>query len=77
MGTIVDGGIRDLDEMHNAGFKALSRRLSVGHAVSCPVRCGVAVEVFGRVVQPGYLIHAEKYGFFAVPPEDEARKSKP
>ena len=73
VGTITDGGIRDLDEMNNAGFKALARRLCVGHAFSCPVRWGCEVEVFGRKIQPGQLIHADKHGFLAVPPEDEAR----
>jgi len=29
VGTIVDGAIRDLDEMNNAGFKALARRLKL------------------------------------------------
>ncbi len=72
VGTITDGGIRDLDEMNNAGFKALARRLCVGHAFSCPVRWGCAVEVFGRAVQPGQLIHADKHGFLAIPAEDEA-----
>ncbi|MDG2206610.1 MAG: hypothetical protein P8K78_01780, partial [Pirellulales bacterium] len=38
VGTIIDGAIRDVDEMCNAGFKALARRLSVGHAYSTPVR---------------------------------------
>lgn len=73
VGTITDGGIRDLDEMNNAGFKALARRLCVGHAFSCPVRWGGVVEVFGRTVQPGQLIHADKHGFLAIPAEDEAR----
>ena len=73
VGTIIDGGIRDLDEMTNAGFKAIARRMCVGHAHSCPVRWGGAVEVFGRTVQPGQLIHADKHGFLAIPPEDEAR----
>jgi regulator of RNase E activity RraA len=73
VGTIIDGAIRDLDEMTNAGFKALARRLCVGHAFSTPVRWGCAVEVFGRSVEPGQLIHADKHGFLAVPPEDEAR----
>ena len=41
VGTITDGAIRDLDEMTNAGFKALARRLCVGHAFSTPVRWGV------------------------------------
>ena len=73
VGTIIDGGIRDLDEMTNAGFKAIARRMCVGHAHSCPVRWGCAVEVFGRTVQPGQLIHADKHGFLAIPSEDEAR----
>lgn len=73
VGTIVDGGIRDLDEMCNAGFKALARRLCVAHAHSTPVRWGCAVEVFGTAISPGQLIHADKHGFLAVPPEDETR----
>jgi 4-hydroxy-4-methyl-2-oxoglutarate aldolase len=73
VGTITDGAIRDLDEMANAGFKALARRLCVGHAFSHPVRWGGAVEVFGRRVEPGQLVHADKHGFLVVPFEDEAR----
>ncbi len=73
VGTIVDGAIRDLDEMNNVGFKALARRMCVGHAFSTPVRWGDEVEVFGRTVQPGQLIHADKHGFLVIPPEDEAR----
>ena len=72
VGTITDGAIRDVDEMTNAGFKALARRLCVGHAHVHPVRWNCPVEVFGRVIQPGQLIHADKHGFLAVPPEDEA-----
>jgi regulator of RNase E activity RraA len=73
VGTITDGAIRDLDEMSNAGFKALARRLCVGHAFSHPVRWGCPVEVFGRLVEPGQLIHADKHGFLAVPRDDEPR----
>jgi len=73
VGTIIDGAIRDVDEMNNAGFKALARRMCVGHAFSCPVKWGMEVEVFGTKVQPGQLIHADKHGFMAVPLGDEAR----
>ena len=73
VGTICDGGIRDVDEMNNAGFKALARRLCVGHAFSCPVTWGVEVEVFGRAIAPGQLIHADKHGFLAVPFGEEKR----
>jgi 4-hydroxy-4-methyl-2-oxoglutarate aldolase len=72
VGTIVDGCIRDLDEMCYAGFKALAKRLCVGHAYSWPARWGCEVEVFGRCVRPGQLIHADKHGFLAIPEEDEA-----
>jgi 4-hydroxy-4-methyl-2-oxoglutarate aldolase len=71
VGTITDGAIRDLDEMTNAGFKALARRLCVGHAFARPVRWNCEVEVFGRKVSPGDLIHADKHGFLVIPPEDQ------
>jgi 4-hydroxy-4-methyl-2-oxoglutarate aldolase len=67
VGTIIDGAIRDLDEMCNAGFKALARRLAVGHAHGTPVRWNCVLEVFGRRIEPGQLIHADKHGFLAIP----------
>ena len=73
VGTICDGAIRDLDEMRSVGFKALARRLCVGHAYSHPVKWGCDVEVFGRAVKPGQLIHADKHGFLVIPEQDEAR----
>ena len=71
VGTIVDGAIRDVDEMTNAGFKALARRLCVGHAHVHPVRWGCEVEVFGREIAPGDLIHADKHGFLVIAPEEQ------
>lgn len=72
VGTITDGCIRDLDEMTNAGFKALASRLCVGHAYSSLVRWNCEVEVFGVPVKPGVLIHADKHGFMIIPEEDQA-----
>lgn len=72
VGTIVDGAIRDVDEMTNAGFKALARRFCVGHAHVHPIRWGVPVEVFGREVNPGDLIHADKHGFLVISPDEQA-----
>lgn len=72
VGTITDGALRDLDEMNNAGFKAIARRLCVGHAHTTPVRWNCEVEVFGVKVQPGQLIHADKHGFLVIPEEDQA-----
>jgi regulator of RNase E activity RraA len=71
VGTITDGAIRDVDEMTNAGFKALARRLCVGHAHVHVIRWGCEVEVFGRKVRSGQLIHADKHGFMAIPEGEE------
>jgi len=71
VGTITDGAVRDLDEMTNAGFKALSQRLCVGHGYVHPVRWNCEVEVFGRKVSPGDLIHADKHGFMVIAPEEQ------
>jgi regulator of RNase E activity RraA len=73
VGTITDGAVRDIDEMTDAGFKALAQRLCVGHAFVHPVRWGCEVEVFGTKVSPGDLIHADKHGFLVVAPEEQDR----
>lgn len=70
VGAITDGYVRDCDEGSYAGFKMMASRLGVGHAYSCPLRFGTEVEVFGTKVKPGMLIHGDKYGFIAIPPED-------
>jgi len=73
VGTITDGAIRDLDEMKNAGFKALARRLAVSHAHCWPLSWGGEVEVFGTKVRHGQLIHADKHGFIVIPSDAEDR----
>ena len=70
VGGITNGYVRDVDEGAYAGFKMMASRLGVGHAYSCPLRFGTEVEIYGAKVKPGMLIHADKYGFIAIPPED-------
>ncbi len=59
--------------MKSTGFKALARRLCVGHAYAAPLSWGEPVEVFGTTVNPGDLIHADKHGFLIIPEEDQPR----
>jgi len=47
VGTITDGAIRDIDEMTNAGFKAIARQFCIGHANIIPIRWDCDVTVFG------------------------------
>jgi 4-hydroxy-4-methyl-2-oxoglutarate aldolase len=72
-GVIVDGGVRDVPQMRAVGFKALARRLCVGHAYGTPVSWGGEINAFGCPVCPGQMILADQHGFLALPPEDEAR----
>ncbi len=71
-GAIIDGTVRDLDEVKAVGFKLLAQRLCVGHAQAWPLKWGCDVEVFGTTVRPGQLVHADKHGFLAIPDEDQA-----
>lgn len=73
VGAIIDGGVRDIDEMTQVGFKTLARRLCVGHAAAIPVRWDCDVEVFGTPIKPGQLIHADQHGFLSVPPGEEGK----
>ena len=73
VGTITDGAVRDLEQVADVGFKVLARQVCVGHAWSTPVRWDCGVEVFGRSVRPGDLVHGDRHGFLVIPP-DEAVK---
>jgi regulator of RNase E activity RraA len=70
VGAIDDGWVRDVDEASYGGFKLMARYLGVSHAYCTPLRFGGEIELFGAKVKPGMLIHADKYGFIAIP-EDE------
>lgn len=72
VGCITDGTARDVDEASYGGIKMMARGLRVGHAYSCPVEFGVDVEMYGTTIKPGMLVHADKYGFIAIP-ENETK----
>ena len=71
VGAIVDGCVRDVDEVNAVGFKFIAAQLCVGHAYGYPVRWDCETEIFGAKVRPGDLIHADKHGFLIIPPEDQ------
>merc|ERR1719394_950255 len=74
VGCITDGGVRDLQEMKNVGFHAMSRGVTISHSYGVPpLEWDVPISVFGVTVRPGQLIHADKHGFLVVPEEDEER----
>ena len=61
LGCITDGGVRDLDEMKNVGFHAMSRGLTISHSYGVPpIEWDVPVSAFGVTVRPGKI---ERFGY--------------
>ena len=69
VGTVTDGGVRDLDEMRGIGFHAFASEVLVSHAYVHLVDVNVPVTVGGLTVNPGDLIMGDKHGVIAIPKE--------
>jgi len=69
VGTVTNGGVRDLDEVRSLGFHLFASRVVVSHAYIHLVEIGIPVKVGGVVVNPGDLIHADQHGVLIVPRE--------
>jgi 4-hydroxy-4-methyl-2-oxoglutarate aldolase len=69
VGTVTNGGVRDLDEVQALGFHYFAAQVLVSHAYVHLVDFGTPVEVGGLTVRPGELIHADQHGVLLVPGE--------
>lgn len=69
VGTVTNGGVRDLDEVRELGFHFFASCVLVSHAYVHVVEFGKPVRVGGLTVRPGDLIHADQHGVLLVPPE--------
>ncbi len=67
IGTITNGGVRDLDEVHTLGFHFFAGSVVVSHAYVHLVDVGTPVEVGGLAVRPGDLLHADTHGVLSLP----------
>lgn len=68
VGTVTDGGVRDLDEMQDLGFLAFASEVLVSHAYVHIVDAGVPVNVGGLLVTPGDIIMGDQHGVLNIPP---------
>ena len=69
VGTVTNGGVRDLDEMEELGFNAFASSILVSHGYIHIADAGAPVTVGGLTVNPGDIILGDKHGVIAVPPE--------
>lgn len=69
VGVVTNGGVRDLDEVHEMGFHFFAAQVIPSHAYDHLVDVGNPVKVGGLVVNPGDLIHADKHGVLVIPHE--------
>jgi len=69
LGVVTDGGVRDLDEVHELGFHFFAADVIPSHAYNHIVDAGIAVKVGGLAVNNGDLIHADKHGVIVIPHE--------
>lgn len=67
IGTVTNGGVRDLDEVEALGFHLFASHIQVSHAYVHVVEVGTQVEVGDMTVNPGDLLHGDKHGITNIP----------
>jgi regulator of RNase E activity RraA len=73
IGTVTNGGVRDLPEVRRTGFQFFSAAVLVSHAYVRVVEVGTPVSVGGLTVRPGDLLHGDEHGVTSIPLEIAAR----
>ena len=73
VGAVVEGAMRDLDEMRALGFSCFAREVAISHGYAHFVDFGCPVQVGGVIVHPGDLIHADQHGVMVIPREAAPR----
>lgn len=69
VGTVMRGGVRDVEEMRQARFHAFASDVLVSRAYVHVVDFGGPVRVGRLEVRPGDLIHADRHGVLQIPLE--------
>ncbi len=69
VGTVTNGGVRDLAEVERMGFGFFAGATIVSHAYVHIVEYALPVQVGGLTVRPGDLLHADRHGVLLIPAE--------
>lgn len=69
VGTVTNGGVRDLDEVRAMGFHFFASNVIPSHAYVHVVDAGKPVTIGGLTVHPGDLLHGDQHGVVIIPHE--------
>jgi regulator of RNase E activity RraA len=69
VGTVTNGGVRDLPEVRATGFHFFSSCVLASHAYVHVVEVGGPVTIGGLTVRPGDLLHGDEHGVTSIPLE--------
>jgi len=69
IGYVTNGAVRDLPAVKALGFHLFSGSVAVSHAYAHLVEFGQPVEIGGLKIAPGDLLHGDRHGVQAIPPE--------
>jgi regulator of RNase E activity RraA len=69
VGTVTNGGVRDLNEVRALGFHFFAQFVQVSHAYVHLEDWGTPVEVGGLTIRPGDLLHGDLHGVIHIPGE--------
>jgi 4-hydroxy-4-methyl-2-oxoglutarate aldolase len=68
IGTVTNGGVRDLDEVRSLGFHFFAGSVAVSHAYVHLVDAEpLEVQVGGLTVRSGDLLHGDQHGVLSIP----------
>ena len=67
IGTLTQGGVRDLEEAGRMGFHFFASHVLVSHAYIHMVDQGGGVDIAGLQINPGDLIFADRHGVVGIP----------
>ncbi|NLC84654.1 MAG: RraA family protein [Ruminococcaceae bacterium] len=67
VGTITNGGVRDLNEVEELGFGFFASTVLVSHGYVHIEEHGIPVEIGGVTVNPGDLLAADRHGVILIP----------
>jgi regulator of RNase E activity RraA len=68
-GVLTNGTVRDLEEVSRIGFHFFAMGVHVSHGHAHLEEFNRPVKVFGMMVRPGDLIHADRHGAVTIPHE--------